>query len=150
VLSTNEVLDINAAFKTGNSKLYSILITGYRKRKEDSAKIFSFGYGFGHEFKLGKTLSLNPEYTSQYLYLGSWKYSNVMNKLQLQFNVKLGKYVSLFAGPSFTVYYSQKLKTLSAYKFNIPTPSYHTYDLWNSDNSDVKGWIGFNAGISIF
>src|SRR5205807_1384684 len=30
VISTNEVLDVNAAFKTGNSKLYSILLTGYR------------------------------------------------------------------------------------------------------------------------
>jgi len=147
MLSTNEVLDINAAFKTGNSKLYSILLTGYRKRKEDSVKIFSFGYGFGHEFKLGKRFSLNPEYTSQYLYFSSWKYSNLMNKLHLQFNVKLGKYVSLFTGPSFTVYYSQQLKTLSAFKFNIPSPSYHTFDLWNAD---VKGWIGWNAGISIF
>jgi len=146
-ISSNEVLDINAAFKTGNSKLYSILLTGYRKRQEDSAKVFSFGYGFGHEFKLGKRFSLNPEYTSQYLYFSSWKYSNLMNKLHLQFNVKLGKYVSLFAGPSFTVYYSQQLKTLSAYKFNIPSHSWHTFDLWNAD---VKGWIGWNAGISIF
>jgi hypothetical protein len=147
MISTNEVLDVNAAFKTGNSKLYSILLTGYRKRQEDSTKIFSFGYGLGHEFKLGKRFSLNPEYTSQYLYLGSWKYSNVMNKLQLQFNVKFGKYISVFAGPSFTVYYSEKFKGLALYKFNIPGPSYHTFDLWNTD---VKGWIGWNAGISIF
>jgi hypothetical protein len=147
VISTNEVLDFNAAFKTGNSKLYSILLTGYRKRKEDSTKIFSFGYGFGHEFKLGKKYSLNPEYTSQYMYPGTWKYSNLMNKLYLQFNVKLGKYVSVFAGPSFTVYYSPELKTLSAYKFNIPSSSYHTFNLWNTD---VKGWFGWNAGVSIF
>jgi hypothetical protein len=70
-----------------------------------------------------------------------------MNKLQLQFNVKFGKYISVFAGPSFTVYYSEKFKGLALYKFNIPGPSYHTFDLWNTD---VKGWIGWNAGISIF
>jgi hypothetical protein len=146
-ISTNEVLDVNAAFKTGNSKLYSILLTGYRKRKNDSTKIFSFGYGLGHEFALGKKFTINPEFTTQYLYLGSWKYSNMMGKAHLQFNVKLGKYISLFAGPSFTVYYMEQKEGMSNYNFNLPSKSYHTFDLWDTH---VKGWMGWNAGISIF
>jgi hypothetical protein len=144
-LSTNEVLDYNAAFKTGNKKLYSILLAGFSE-ENDTVNIFSFGYGFGHEFSLGKRFSINPEFTTQYLYPGNWDNTNLMNKLHLQFNLKLGKIITLFAGPSFTMYYSEKRKGIGSMEPPLPV-SYHTFDLWN-DN--VKGWIGWNAGISFF
>lgn len=148
--STNEVLDFNVAFKTGNKNLYSILLAGYKGSKRattaDTSSIISFGYGLGHEFSLGKWFSINPEFTSQYLRVGSWENSNVMNKLHLQFNIKLGKYMSLFGGPSFTVYYSERKKNPPGLQLPVPA-SYHTFDLW--DNA-VKGWIGWNAGISFF
>lgn len=151
VLSTNEVLKFNAAFKTGNSKLYSILLVGYGSAVhgwggEDTSKTISFGYGLGHEFAIGKRFSINPEFTSQYLYPGNWDNANVMNKLHLQFNLKLGKYVSLFAGPSFTIYYAKKEKGLNVLQPPLPS-SYHTFDLWGND---VKAWFGWNAGISFF
>ncbi|WP_205514695.1 hypothetical protein [Longitalea arenae] len=148
--STNEVLDYNAAFKTGNKNLYSILLVGYKGNKRaatpDTSSIISFGYGLGHEFSLGKWFSINPEFTSQYLRMGSWENSNVMNKLHLQFNVKLGKYMSLFGGPSFTVYYSEWKKNSAGLQLPVPA-SYHTFDLWDDA---VKGWFGWNAGISFF
>lgn len=149
-LSTNEVLKFNAAFKTGNTKLYSILLAGFGSSRnswniEDTSKVFSFGYGLGHEFSLGKRVSINPEFTSQYLYLGGWD-KNVMAKIYLQFNLKLGKYFALFAGPSFTAYYSRQAKAISGYAYPVPA-SYHTFELWDDD---VNGWIGWNAGISIF
>jgi hypothetical protein len=143
--STNEVLDYNLAFKTGNNKLYSILLAGFSEDK-DTVNIFSFGYGLGHEFSLGKRFSINPEFTTQYLHQGNWDNTNVMNKLHLQFHLKLGKYVSLFAGPSFTMYYSEKKKGATTIAPPLPA-SYHTFDLWDND---VKGWFGWNAGISIF
>jgi len=97
--SSNEVLNVNAAFKTGNSKLYSILQAGVHL--SDSSRLYSFGYGLGNELNLNKskTLSINPELSCQYLYLGSWDYLNLLNRINLNLNVKLGKYVSLFAGP---------------------------------------------------
>ena len=92
--STNEIMNVNAAFKTGNSKLYSILLGGVNAGATD--RIYSFGFGMGTERNLNKkkTLSLNPELTSQYLYLGSWDYTNILNKFHLNLNVKLGKYIS--------------------------------------------------------
>jgi hypothetical protein len=145
VFSTNEVLRYNAAFKTGNKKLYSILLAGYSERK-DTASTYSFGYGFGHEFTVAKWFSINPEFTSQFLHTGNWDNTNIMNKLHLQFNLKLGKYVSLFAGPSFTIYYVEQEKGTEGVRPPIPD-SYHTFNLWDND---VKGWFGWNAGISIF
>ncbi|MBD0280450.1 MAG: hypothetical protein ICV81_21145, partial [Flavisolibacter sp.] len=64
--STNELLNTNVAFKTGNSKLYSILLAGMNISAAE--KIYSFGYGIGSEGRLGRTFSLNSELTSQYLY----------------------------------------------------------------------------------
>ncbi|HEY0066103.1 MAG TPA: STN and carboxypeptidase regulatory-like domain-containing protein, partial [Flavisolibacter sp.] len=73
--STNETLTANAAFKTGNKKLYSILLGGMNI--DENEKAYSFGYGLGKEWTMGKTFYLNPELTSQYLYLGSWDYLNI-------------------------------------------------------------------------
>jgi hypothetical protein len=147
--STTESMRFNAAFKTGNSKLYSILLMGFDQKKttEDSANVFSLGYGLGHEFSLGKWFSVNPEFTTQYLYLGNYKSTNVMNKFHLQFHVKFGKYFSIFGGPSFTTLYSDQTKTYTGWNYAIPPSGYHTFELWNNK---VKGWIGWNAGISIF
>jgi hypothetical protein len=148
-LSTSETMRFNAAFKTGNSKLYSILLMGFDQRKKgaDSNNVFSLGYGLGHEFSLGKRFSINPEFTSQYLYLGNYNSTNVMNKLHLQFNVRFGKYFSFFVGPSFTMFYSDQTKAYPGWNYSIPSSGYHTFELWSHD---VKGWIGWNAGISIF
>jgi hypothetical protein len=147
--STNETMRFNAAFKTGNSKLYSILLMGFDQRKTgvDSNNVFSLGYGLGHEFSLGKWFSINPEFTSQYLYLGNYNSTNVMNKLHLQFNVKFGKYFSIFGGPSFTTFYSDQTKTYPGWNYAVPASGYHTFELWSHN---VRGWIGWNAGISIF
>jgi len=144
--STNEIVNVNAAFKTGNSRLYSILQAGVNAGSSD--RVYSFGYGLGSELNLNKkkTLSLNPELTSQYLYLGSWDYTNILNRIQVNFNVKLGKYVSLFAGPAFSVYISDQKAGLTDYRFPIPPSGYHII----SFGGNVTGWFGWNAGINFF
>jgi carboxypeptidase-like protein len=144
--STNEIVNVNAAFKTGNSRLYSILQAGVNAGS--SNRVYSFGYGLGSEINLNKskTLSLNPELTSQYLYLGSWDYTNILNRIHLNFNVKLGKYVSLFAGPAFSVYISDQNKGLTDYRFPIPPSGYNVI----SFSDKVTGWFGWNAGINFF
>jgi hypothetical protein len=144
--STNEIVNVNAAFKTGNSRLYSILQAGVNTGSTN--RVYSFGYGLGSELNLNKkkTLSLNPELTSQYLYLGSWDYTNILNRIHLNFNVKLGKYVSLFAGPAFSVYISDQKTGLTDYRFPIPPSGYNVI----SFSDKVTGWVGWNAGINFF
>jgi hypothetical protein len=142
-ISANEVMNANIAIKTGNPKLYNILIAGINPGTDD--KVFSYGYGLGREIKLGKTFTLNPEISSQYLYLGNWHYDNWLSKIQLLVNVRLAKNIALTGGPSFSVYYSDQPSAVKGYKFNIP--SYSSFELWN-DN--VKGWIGWTAGLTFF
>jgi hypothetical protein len=143
--STNELINTNVAFKTGNRKLYSILQAGLNWGTSDE-KIYSFGYGLGTEIRLGKTFSINPEIGSQYLYLGSWDYLNLLSKFQLNLNLKLGKYVSLFAGPTFNVYYSQQPVNIIGYKPPTPPSGFNDFNFGNR----VNGWIGWNAGINFF
>ena len=143
--STDEYINTNVALKTGTHKLYSILQAGMNVNKKDE-KVYSFGYGLGSDFSLGRTFSINPEITAQHLYLGSWNYLNLLNKAHLNFTVKLGKYVSLFGGPVFNVYYSHQPSTVTGYKSPTPPSGYHTYNFSNK----VKGWIGWNAGINFF
>jgi len=144
--SANEIENVNAAFKTGNSKLYSILKAGVNL--SDSNKVYSFGYGLGSELSLNKkkTLSINPELSCQYLYLGSWDYTNLLNRFDLNFNIKLGKYVSLFGGPSYSVYVTDQNAGFSGYRFPVPPSHYNTTKF----STKVTGWFGWNAGINFF
>ncbi|CAN5812344.1 hypothetical protein BH11BAC3_BH11BAC3_05910 [soil metagenome] len=144
--STNEVISTNLAFKTGNSKLYSILQGGINV--SDSNKIYAFGYGIGSELSLNKkkTLSINPELSAQYLYLGSWDYTNILNRVNLNFTVKLGRFISIYAGPSYSVYYSNQNNAIAGYRFPVPASGFSTHQYSNQ----VTGWFGWNAGLHLF
>jgi hypothetical protein len=144
--STNEVMDVTGAFKTGNSKLYSILLAGVKTRSNN--RILSFGYGLGSEFVLNKqkSLSINPELTAEYLYLGSWDYVNILSKLHLNLNFRVNKYISIFGGPSYGVYASDQDIGVAGYKFPILPTGYKTHGY----SDKVSGWLGWNAGISFF
>ena len=144
--STNEVVNTNLAFKTGNSKLYSILQVGVNIN--DSNKIYTFGYGLGSELPLNKkkTIAINPELSSQYLYLGSFNYNNILNRLNLNLTVKLGRYLSIYAGPTYSVYHSDQKIAFTGYRFPIPAGGHNTRQFSNK----VTGWLGWNAGIQLF
>lgn len=142
--STNELVNANVAFKTGSGKLYNILQAGMNFNRDE--EVFTFGYGLGTELRLGKTFSLNPEFTAQHLYLGSWDYANILSKAHLNLNIRLGKYVSIFGGPAFNVYYSKQDVFFSGYKSILPPSGYRVYDF----GTNVKGWLGWNAGINFF
>jgi len=142
--STDEVANANAAFKTGSNRLYNILQAGLNINTRQ--KLFTFGYGFGSELRFGKIFSINPELTAQHLYLGSWDYANILSKLHLGLHIRLNKYVSLFGGPAFNVYYSNQNVLFPDYKSVIPLSGYHLYNF----DTNVKGWLGWKAGIDFF
>jgi hypothetical protein len=146
-LSSDETTNLGLAFKTGTYRFYSIFLAS--ANLGDSNKIYSYGYGFGSEFPLiKKWMTLNAELTSQYLYLGDWSKLNLLSKIHLHANFKFGKYFSIFAGPSFAVYYTKQTAVpTDRFKDMVPAKGYHTFDLWDDR---VKGWLGWQAGISFF
>ncbi|MCD6064326.1 MAG: hypothetical protein K0R82_2237 [Flavipsychrobacter sp.] len=145
-LSTNEVLHFNAAFKAGNKRLYSILFGGLNL--DGNNKAYSFGYGFGTEAHLSNRFLLNPELTSQYLYLGDWDHLNLLNKLTLNLTFRISKDISIYAGPSANVYYSNLGNAVNESYMHIVPPN--GYPARESNNKLLTGWFGWNAGINIF
>jgi hypothetical protein len=141
---SNEITNANVAFKTGNSRLYSILQAGANVKENE--KVYTFGYGLGSDLPLAKWLYINPEVSANYLYLGAFDYVNILSKANLHLNFRIGKYLSIFAGPSFNAYYTQQDVAFSGYKFSVPDARYKTFELDNK----VTGWIGWNAGINLF
>ncbi len=144
-ISTNELMQLNVAFKSGNRKLYSILLGGMSTNPNE--KLYSFGYGMGTEIGIGRMFSINPELTTQYLYKGAWDEYNSLNKLTLNANFKIGKYFSIYAGPMLNIYYGNQNAASGEYKSVTPPSGYHQFDF---KNDHLTGWIGWNAGIHIF
>ncbi|MBX3256479.1 MAG: STN domain-containing protein [Chitinophagaceae bacterium] len=145
-VSTNETTNLNISFKTGSTKLYSILQAGTNAGNRNG-KLYTAGYGLGTEIKMLNRLSVNPELSSSFAYLGNWDHSNILNRFNLQCNFNLGKKFSVFAGPSFTLYYSDQKTAVDGYKFPVVSQSTGKR-MFNNDN--LTGWIGWNAGIHLF
>lgn len=140
----NELTNTNVAYKTGNANLYNVIFAG--KNFSDSSRVETIGLGFGHDFIFNKRLSIAPELSFQYLYLGHWKYGNTLTKLQLNLQIQLFKGVTIFGGPSYSYYNSDAPPGSSAkgYRQEVPPRKHHTF------SGNNQGWYGWNAGITIF
>jgi len=143
-ITSNELMNVNASFKTGNKKLYSILMAGYNYGND--AKIYSFGYGIGNEIKLNNHLSINPELSAQYLYRGNIFDLNLLGKFNLDLHLNFGKHFSIFGGPSFNACYTNQQIAVPGYKSVLPKEGFKTFKV----TSQTEGWIGWNIGVSFF
>lgn len=140
---TNDLVNANVSLKTGNAKLYTIFLAG--KNFSDTAKILTGGLGLGHDFILNRTFSVATELTTQGLYLGSWDETKMLTKFQASLHLKIFNGLTIFGGPSYNLYSSNKLIEASSvgYKQQI-VPAKH------QDINGNKGWVGWSAGITIF
>ncbi len=143
-ISNNEVTHFNLAYKTGNANLYSILRGGLNASAKE--KLYSMGYGIGTSIRLANRIYCNPELSTDFLYAGSWEYNNTLNRLQLLFDLRLSPRLSLTAGPSFALLYSNQARAEHGYAF--PAAGAHTFQ-WFS-NKQLITWFGWNAGLTLF
>lgn len=142
-LSTNSVTNTNIGFKTGNAKLYTIMYAG--TNISDTAKVSSLGLGLGHDFIFNKRISIAAELSFHYLYLGNFDYGNTLNKLQTNLQVQLFKGIGIFAGPTYYYYNTDAPPGSSGknYKQQVYPKKHQSF------SGNNKGWLGFNAGITI-
>ncbi len=141
---TTETTPFNAAFKTGNHKLYSILQGGVNP--DTSKRIVTFGYGIGTEFSFGKVFGLNLELSTQYCYLGSWEYLNLMSRAGVNMRVQLTKWFALFGGPAFAVMQTNQPGPIDGWESPLPKETIKNFDLGHNR----YGWVGWTAGIHLF
>lgn len=143
-LSANEAFTYNVALKTGTHWLYNIYTAGSVLQQQNNA--YTFGIGYGSELPISKRFSINPELTGHAIYLGNWSEVNSMVRLQLNLNVHLGKYISLFAGPCYSAYWDNKQPKVEGYKTDILAAGYKR----TAYSTNLSSWVGWNAGLTIF
>ncbi len=141
---SNEFTNLNLALVTGSSKLYTSIRGGYNI--SDTAKVFSVGLAVGHDFIINKKLAVGSQLSGDQLYLGSWNKSNWIGKAGVNLQVKLVKGIELFAGPYYSMYYSNQKNKIKNYAHPVQTRglAHHNYD------KNLNGWVGFEAGIRLF
>lgn len=68
--------------------------------------------------------SVNPEINSQYVYLGTFRDYNSLNRISLDFHVKFGKHLSVFGGPALSGYYGETKNPFPGYKAPVAQTRY--------------------------
>lgn len=150
-VTRNEISDINFAVKTGDNKLYTILMAGKSERTNEE-KLTSFGFGLGKNILLANRLTCNPEISIQYLYLGNWDRYNFVYKFDSPLTFRIFKGVALSAGPSFNLFSSERIDK------NIPDINNSVfvqnrtkrYNMIKKNSNLITGWIGWSFGLNLF
>ncbi|MGO4288495.1 LA_2272 family surface repeat-containing protein [Chitinophaga sp. RAB17] len=145
VLFSTDVLPYNIAWKAGRSELYSILLGGFGTGENNNG--WSIGYGIGKNIPLNKVLSLAAEVTAQNTWQGSWNHNTQIYRMQPSLNVKLSKRISLFAGPALSIAVADDENKIDPTRHYINFGEH--YPSFNMGSS-AKGWLGWQAGISLF
>ncbi|MCB0700216.1 MAG: carboxypeptidase-like regulatory domain-containing protein [Chitinophagaceae bacterium] len=143
-ISTNEVVPYEVSVKTGTHWLYNIFSAGIDPSKNN--KVYMFGIGWGSELPISNRFSINPELTGHGVYLGSWEELNSMVKLSASLNAHFGRYISVFAGPSFVMYHDNNMPKAVGYADKVLPNGYKR----NNYSTNLSSWVGWNAGITIF
>ena len=137
-LLANETLNANLSLKSGSSNFYTIYTGGMRVNPD--SKIYGFGMGLGSDLDISNRLAFNPELSTRYLYEGTWRYANLLNRLDANFNIKLSKKVSIIAGPSLNLYYTEQGNAIKGYA--LAQNLQHNF----SASQNTYCWIGWNVG----
>lgn len=143
-IGTDETMHLTTSIKSGNRKLYSILLGGMNL--DENNKLYAFGYGLGTEWVNTRFFALSTDATCQYLYLGSWDYVNLLNRFSLNLHFRITKGFAIYGGPSFNAYYSEQNFSKPGWASNIPANGYQQFT-WDNN---WRGWGGWQAGIAIF
>jgi hypothetical protein len=143
-LSVNEVMNTNLAVKTGNSKLYTMYLGGINTSK--TVETYALGIGFGHDFILNNKISIAAEISTRVVCQGNKEEFSSLNRLESNFQVKLFKPLTFFAGPSYNVYTSSsKFEDLAVKGFRDISPNYA-----KRFSGTSKGWWGWAFGLTLF
>lgn len=142
---SNEITSLNVAFKTGQHKFYNIILGGTRIDSVDQA--ITMGYGIGSEFKITRWMWLNPELTSQVMYLGTWDHFNSLNRLQLNLNFRITKWFSIFGGAAYSVYHSSQSAQVEGFKLKLEPENHQSFKI---GNTPFTGWSGWTLGVNFF
>ncbi|WP_317896759.1 carboxypeptidase-like regulatory domain-containing protein [Aurantibacillus circumpalustris] len=138
-LSADELFTLNLSFRSGVPHFYNIFSIGYEPGSD--LKLWQLGYGVGTSFKIKKKLRSDITVTMHHISAGDFYFAtNDIYKAYLGLEYKFGKKFSIAGGPTFNVLRSDALLPDYPVYQNI-SPNY-LFDQTNSNNFNLKGWIG--------
>lgn len=141
-VSSDESNRVRLAFKSGRKAFYNIvLLSG---STAGSRRAFSVGYGLGSQMDITQKLSLTTEASGEAFLTGYRNDSPVLARLQPALHWRIGRKISLFAGPSLALYFPGR--SLPVQGRSDPIPPGYAY----SFSPKFKVWPGFQAGLQIF
>ena len=149
-----DVMNIRVAFKLGVPYLYNIYAFG--KLPGDMNR-WAYGFGFGTETRIGRSFTLNLEaVANQEIWIDDNRVShllyidrlNLLNQLKCTLGLHLTKTLCIFGGPTLNVLVADHREDGLDLGGDL-APGWTFYERktrhWNQ--TDVKMWIGFTAGI---
>ncbi|AHM60374.1 hypothetical protein D770_10585 [Flammeovirgaceae bacterium 311] len=148
-LWTADDFEANIAFKTGVERFYNIFAAGGQVQDPNR---WGIGYGFGAQWRLSNRLRLNTDAISYHVFEKgideSWDWEpelNQLNKFRLLAGWQFARHFSIFAGPTYNVMVSQVENAEGQIGSQLPRHTF--YDETFRGRTNVKMWIGFNAGV---
>ena len=136
---SNDLTNTGIGFKSGTQKLYSTILVG--ANLSQGQKLYSFGLGFGRDYRVSKKLSLTTQADYQFVNNGFWDDRWVRIKATVNFN--LYKNITVFGGPTWNRY-NQSGEAASGYQ-NVAKRS----SLPSGNGHYISKWIGWEAGIAL-
>ncbi|MEP5362890.1 MAG: hypothetical protein ABJQ37_03560 [Reichenbachiella sp.] len=144
-LEHNEVIDFNIAFRSGTNRLYSVLFVGSQAKEDDY--LWTYGGGFGTEFKLKKNWNSSVELTTQSINPEGDHYDeiNLLNRLSWNFGYQFANHLAFSAGPVLNIYVTEVYDQESGkYGNDIDMGSFYNETF---SGTNVKMWVGYNVSI---
>jgi hypothetical protein len=140
---TNDIFDVNVAFKSGIDYFYVTYTLGMRP---DQPHFFGIGAGIGTKINTWKWLSFSLDATGTFVheYEELNRELNLLSRLDLTVDFNIKKF-SIFLGPSLN-YHISKLgyKSTGEFTSTIAQDPFYTEVM---DDTQFQAWWGYKAGL---
>ncbi len=145
-ISANETLYGVFSFKTGVKRFYNIISVG--SSIHDNKIYWGWGYGIGTMIPVKEKWNVAIEFLSYHINEDEWftEALNLNNKLQITASKKVSENIEVFGGASWNVNVSE-LEDNDGNAFKSSISPYHTFNKTYNDETNVKMYPGFTAGI---
>lgn len=144
-ITTNDVTDINAAFRSGTNKFYSVLEAGIQTGDDP---LWAFGVGFGTQFKPIKDKIIPSIELGTYSVnrVDDWQDDvNQLTKLSVNVGYNFFKSLSVNAGPVLNIYATRTFNSDTG-RYGLGLGENGFYDQTFS-GTNVKAWVGYQIGV---
>lgn len=147
--SSNDVLPVNAAFKSGVNRFYTILTAGYEPSSPNNNRLWVYGIGLGSRVRLNSWGAIHFDLLHRHVNEGS--YSDVVQEweqLAIGLDLHLGKHLSIGAGPTANLFISDPERSGAEAIRKKIVPANPLYGSVTSKDW-LTGWLGWSAAVRI-